>query len=1224
MKRFLAIFLAFNLIFNFLSFSYADTIDTLKNTEIGTEIENIESLNKPSGDANLEVEEYQDDGTSIGKGGILDTILDWILGVFEILYTPLMALIIQFPTIDGCIFNTESFFKLSFFDANPSGTAAAIQSMLSAVYNAFRYLVTAAYIVILVYLAIRMMLSSIGRQKAHYKELFKHWLVGLLILFSFHWVMAFIIWISNVITDIFANLSVSLLGNASYVAPVKFDSGSHPITNFVFSRIHFAVAPVLGILDPLLRPLLLMIFFGSVLSIIITYFKRLFTISILILTFPLVALSYVFDKIGDRKAQTLAIWLKEFTVNVMLQPIHALILTFISVLFSTGISGKGLFAPNLIGAVMSLFALRLIPTGEELLKKLFQINSSMGPGSQGIAGSMARAGMALGGAQKVFGALGKAGKGVKEFINARGRHELKPFEGFKSSVKAFNNARRKNGNAHLIRNAKDTLAGLKASKFGTKWRDYKEDVLARTHSKNMASAYMKAWNPITAASFGIGTAITGASSGKFLSEAASRAAIGAEIADKANGIAYNLHNLFKGDDTKGTDYKYLADLVDRMSNDEYKEARKNREFARKFEVALGLGNGQLAYLDKDQVSKACRDVEVGEKFGVPKEDLKSFHYIARMQKEVNEQRDPSGNGEALDLGKSGQKFIGKDGTYAIFNGVPLKISELGDPTLADGETRSLDPTLKGKSAKDNMRAILRNNPAYVALRSKADSQSKFAEMCDEEEEEANKALNKAQTAKENAKTAKEDAKTAKEDAKTAKENAKTALDTASKNLDTYNEKLEVAGDYRSSTEKALTYADKELSDAEGNCIIAFDELNDAQANFSTLSLNPSTPPEKITEARKELDAAQKKYNTAEKNRQEANEKYDTAEKNHQEANAKYDTAVKNRQEANAGLEKANADLKEAEAKCQTTNTNYETASSVHNEKKKIANDAHKDLKRYERDVNKFEDSELKHQFTADKIMSTLNLSTPTFTETAFEAVVKDSSKGDYFIKDGKLNVSLNGENYTMDISDKVMSQIGNSNFSSSVTVNSSTLKKAKEYVISGIFEAHPDMQTQRESAKNALISAIESGDAERIESASVGFSNIESQVSTELSTMFELYASSPLSVPEDAPGDIKSTFTSAFIAGSTTKQNSYNIDTTLPDAFSYGVCDDLTAFLDSWKNKPVIIYLRKVSDTSLSIKASTSTETETIETSTDVINEIFGYSDTSIDLYNYKGIWCKK
>ena len=116
-----------------------------------------------------------------------------------------------------------------------------------------------------------MMLSSVGRQKAHYKELFKHWLVGLLLLFSFHWVMAFVIWLANTFVSMLANLATSLLpadklqlSDFSTIFATGFSDPSnniysYPITAFLLSRFNGAgtglVSRLLGIFNVILMPI---------------------------------------------------------------------------------------------------------------------------------------------------------------------------------------------------------------------------------------------------------------------------------------------------------------------------------------------------------------------------------------------------------------------------------------------------------------------------------------------------------------------------------------------------------------------------------------------------------------------------------------------------------------------------------------------------------------------------------------------------------------------------------------------------------------------------------------------------------------------------------------------------------------------------------------------------------------------------------------------------------
>ena len=55
------------------------------------------------------------------------------------------------------------------------------------------------------------------------------------------------------------------------------------------------------------------------------YIKRLLMIGLLIIVSPLITITYSIDKVGDGKAQVFSNWVKEFVVNVLIQPLHALI-----------------------------------------------------------------------------------------------------------------------------------------------------------------------------------------------------------------------------------------------------------------------------------------------------------------------------------------------------------------------------------------------------------------------------------------------------------------------------------------------------------------------------------------------------------------------------------------------------------------------------------------------------------------------------------------------------------------------------------------------------------------------------------------------------------------------------------------------------------------------------------------------------------------------------------
>ncbi len=385
MKRFVAVFLIFILIFSFTTPSYATTLigglEQVKPTD-------PLSPSNPFPSRGVDDDFNSDGGENPEVSGLTKRIVDIFNKIFEISVSWLTWIICKMPTVDGSVWAQQNYFQLSFFDSNPSGFAGEIQGVIGSLYNALRYMVAAIYVVILVYLGIRMILSSIGKQKAHYKDLLKYWLTGLLLLFAFHWVMAFAIWTSDTFTKMFADVGVDQVNavakslDATNIVGMKGtpDSVTDAIVAIIckdggsnlFSLLTY---PLRGIY------LIALLCFGIFISL--TYIKRLFTIALLLVLFPLVVLSYVFDKIGDRRAQTFGIWLKEFMTNVFVQPIHAFLLMIISFLLSLEI-----VTTPIIGPIIALLLLGLLPVGEKQIKQLFQISSNMGAGSGGLAGAM--------------------------------------------------------------------------------------------------------------------------------------------------------------------------------------------------------------------------------------------------------------------------------------------------------------------------------------------------------------------------------------------------------------------------------------------------------------------------------------------------------------------------------------------------------------------------------------------------------------------------------------------------------------------------------------------------------------------------------------------------------------------------------------------------------------------------------------------------------------------
>ena len=119
---------------------------------------------------------------------------------------------------------------------------------------------------------------------------------------------------------------------------------------------------------------------------------------------PLVALTYPIDKISDGKAQAYNMWLKEYSFNLIIQPVDLLIYT----IFVT--SAIQLVDLNII---YSLIAMGFILQAEKFIKKMFGLGAEGGAAKGGLATAAAFTAVMSGlgqGTKAVTGGIEDSGK----------------------------------------------------------------------------------------------------------------------------------------------------------------------------------------------------------------------------------------------------------------------------------------------------------------------------------------------------------------------------------------------------------------------------------------------------------------------------------------------------------------------------------------------------------------------------------------------------------------------------------------------------------------------------------------------------------------------------------------------------------------------------------------------------------------------------------------------
>ena len=213
-------------------------------------------------------------------GGILDGVLGLILYPIKLLFIiPIAVTRVAMNSVAGgqdvslqnIFFNKIDLLNINIFESKDD----AIASKIAQFYLALRNLSIALSLAVLIYIGIRMATNSIAGEKAKYKGMLVNWLVGFALIFVMQYIMYFIIKANELLVESLSSqwMSSSImkeLAGLIWVIP--------------FTKSFSALAMYIG--------LLLMSFI-----FLITYIKRMITVSFLIVISPLITVTYSIDKV---------------------------------------------------------------------------------------------------------------------------------------------------------------------------------------------------------------------------------------------------------------------------------------------------------------------------------------------------------------------------------------------------------------------------------------------------------------------------------------------------------------------------------------------------------------------------------------------------------------------------------------------------------------------------------------------------------------------------------------------------------------------------------------------------------------------------------------------------------------------------------------------------------------------------------------------------------------
>ena len=335
-------------------------------------------------------------------------------------------------------------------------SAAILAPQISKWYVALRNLVLVGLMVVLLYIGIRIVISSTSGEKAKYKEHIKDWIIAVMIVVFMHYIMAFAISITQYITDMLnksnevvefplAEDTVNAVEEAAQVEIKPDSEGNYFYYTNLMGYARLMQQANLGYgqfsWNSIGYTIVFLVLVIYTVMFLIIYLKRVIYMAFLTMIAPLVALTYPIDKITDGQAQAFNMWIKEYIYNLLLQPFHLLLYTML-------VGSVIDLAMN--NMVYALVALGFLIPAEKLLRRFFGFDQKA-PEAGSIVGGVVGGSMAMSAINNLrrIGSVGQRRNGGKPVSsgNNNGKARLvetnrKPEADKKQSIEELLNAPR--------------------------------------------------------------------------------------------------------------------------------------------------------------------------------------------------------------------------------------------------------------------------------------------------------------------------------------------------------------------------------------------------------------------------------------------------------------------------------------------------------------------------------------------------------------------------------------------------------------------------------------------------------------------------------------------------------------------------------------------------------------------------------------------------------------
>jgi len=188
-------------------------------------------------------------------------------------------------------------------------TSYELKNTIGKWYIALRTIALVGLLSVLVYIGIRIIISSTGQEQSKYKKMIGDWLAAICILFVLHYIMAFTMITVDNILEIFKTSNV-ISANGEDVFMTNIRNSINTVDNLSATFTELLIYLVLVVFTAIFT---------------FHYLKRLVYLAFFTMIAPLIALTYPLDKVKDGQAQAFGIWIKEYIFNALMPVMHLLL-----------------------------------------------------------------------------------------------------------------------------------------------------------------------------------------------------------------------------------------------------------------------------------------------------------------------------------------------------------------------------------------------------------------------------------------------------------------------------------------------------------------------------------------------------------------------------------------------------------------------------------------------------------------------------------------------------------------------------------------------------------------------------------------------------------------------------------------------------------------------------------------------------------------------------------